>query len=238
MGAGSWAWRRGQLGPAAGEGEQWAQVVAQATLSFAAASPHSNLLNIHNPICWPKLQFGPGDEANAVRAGWLPASAARYQTVDRATGKPLAGLNRGSVNWNARRGRYVAIAVQVGGQDQVAIGGGPSKFGELFYCEAPTITGPWRACDRIITHDVTGASCYNPLQLPWLDEDGGNVLYIACTWTSMSSGGDGPNDRACDYDMYGGQHCAVAVPRYEYNNVVFRLNVTRDLPHLPHLAQE
>ena len=128
--------------------------------------------------------------------------------------------------------------VQVGGQDQVAIGGGPSKFGELFYCEAPTITGPWRACDRIITHNVTGASCYNPLQLPWLDEEGGNVLYIACTWTSMSSGGDGPNDRACDYDMYGGQHCAVAVPRYEYNNVVFRLNVTRDLPHLPHLAQE
>lgn len=140
MGAASWAWRRGQLGPAAGEGEQWAQ-------------------------------FGPGDEAKAVRAGWLPASAARYQTVERATGKSLAGLNRGSVNWNAHRGRYVAIAVQVGGQDQVAIGGGPSKFGELFYCEAPTITRPWRTCDRIITHNVTGVSCYNPLQLLWLDEE-------------------------------------------------------------------
>lgn len=67
------------------------------------------------------------------------------------------------------------------------------------------------------------------MQLPWLDEQDGNVLYLACTWTSMSSGGSGPTDRSCDYDMYGGQHCAIAVPRYEYNNVVFRLDVDRDL---------
>ena len=27
----------------------------------------------------------------------------------------------------------------------------------------------------------------------------------------MSSGGDGLNDRGCEYGMYGGQHCAVAL---------------------------
>ena len=177
--------------------------------------------------------FGPEDEAKAIDAGWLPRSAARMQTIDRATGKQLAGLARGSINWNAYRKAYILIADQIGQADQTAIGGGPSKYGELFYCEAPAVTGPWKECDRIITHNVTGASCYNPLQLPWLDEDNGRVIYLACTWTSMSSGSSGPSDRVCDFDMYGGQHCAVAVPRYEYNNVVFRLDLERDVPLLP-----
>ena len=35
-----------------------------------------------------------------------------------------------------------------GGPSQTALGGGPSKYGELFYCEAPTITGPWKECHR------------------------------------------------------------------------------------------
>ena len=103
----------------------------------------------------------------------------------------------------------------------------PSRYGELWYCEAPEITGPWKECHRIITHALTGASCYNPLQLPWLDEEGGKTIYIACTWTAMASGVDGPKSRACAFDMYGGRGCAVAVPRYEYNNLVFKLDVER-----------
>jgi hypothetical protein len=200
MGEDSWEWHRGSLGkPGAG----------------AAGRQY--------------VHFGPQDEAKAIKAGWLPHAAARMQTVDRATGKPLVGLSRGSVNWNAHRNAYVLIADQSSTSHQAGNAGSPSKYGELFYCEAPTITGPWRECDRIITHNVTGASCYNPMQLPWLDEGQGKVIYLACTWTSMSSGIDGPTDRVCDYDMYGGQHCAVAVPRYEYNNLVFRLDVDRDL---------
>jgi hypothetical protein len=195
MDSSSWTWRRGNLGR-------------------ADAGPGEQ---------WEP--FGPNDEAAAIKAGWLPRSAARMQTVDRATGKALVGLARGSINWNAHRNAYVLIADQMGLGQQTAIDDRRSKYGELFYCEAPTVTGPWKYCDRIITHNVTGASCYNPLQLPWLDEEEGRVIYLACTYTSMSSGNDGPKDRVCDFDMYGGQHCAVAVPRYEYNNVVFRLDV-------------
>lgn len=41
----------------------------------------------------------------------------------------------------------------------------------------------------------------------------------------MASGGGKGTDRACAFDEYGGGGCAVAVPRYEYNNLVFRLEV-------------
>ena len=51
------------------------------------------------------------------------------------------------------------------------------------------------------------------------------VRYFACTWTSMTSGAAGKADRACRFDDYGGVDCAVAVPRYEYNNLVFKLDV-------------
>ena len=89
------------------------------------------------------------------------------------------------------------------------------------------MTGPWGDCDRIITHNTTGASCYNPQELPWLQHRGGEAIYVACTWTSMASGGGSATDRACAWDEYGGQGCAVAVPRYEYNNVVFKVQTDR-----------
>ena len=41
----------------------------------------------------------------------------------------------------------------------------------------------------------------------------------------MSSSAPGKTDRNCRNDDYGGVDCAVAVPRYEYNNVVFGLDV-------------
>ena len=95
----------------------------------------------------------------------------------------------------------------------------------MYYCESTEIVGPWDKCTVVATHDWTGSSCYNPLQLAWLDEDEGKVVYFACTWTSMSSSAPGNTDRVCKFDEYGGVGCAVAVPRYEYNNLVFRLDV-------------
>jgi len=169
--------------------------------------------------------FGPAEEAAAIKAGYLQPSDARMQVSDRATGKPLAGmLSRGSVNWNPHRQVYVLVADQTLPSPYAAEAGNPSRYGEIWYCESTSITGPWRECDRVITHSLTGASCYNPQQLPWMDEQGGRYIYIACTWTSMASSGQGNTDRVCAYDEYGGKGCALAVPRYEYNNVVFRLD--------------
>eukprot|EP00937_MAST-01D_sp_MAST-1D-sp2_P001444 g1444.t1 len=168
--------------------------------------------------------FGPSQEAEMVRAGLLRHADAHMQVVDAATGAPIGGvLARGSVNWNTHRQRYALIANR---RDEAA-SGSSSRFGEIYYCEAAAVTGPWTRCAVVATHNVTGTSCYNPLQLPWLDEGGGRAIYLACTWTSMASGAPGATDRACRFDDYGGVDCAVAVPRYEYNNLVYRLDVDR-----------
>ena len=85
------------------------------------------------------------------------------------TKRPIGGtLSRGSVNWNAHRERYVLIADRV----DDAPADGSSRFGEIYYCEAAAITGPWAECTAVARHNLTGTSCYNPLQLPWLDEAG------------------------------------------------------------------
>jgi len=168
--------------------------------------------------------FGPAQEAAMLKAGALAHDAARMQVVDAATKAPIGGvLSRGSVNWNAFRRKYVLIADRTDDGET----DGTSRFGEIYYCEAPAITGPWTECHKVVTHQATGNSCYNPLQLPWLDEGGGRVVHLACTFTSMSSSRSGRRDRSCAFDGYGGVDCAIAVPRYEYNNLVFRLNVEK-----------
>ena len=207
MDASSWGWRRGDLGDAAAD-DSWAK-------------------------------FGPLDEFRALQGGYLQLRDARMQVRDGATGRPLQPapggsgggetlLARGSVNWNAHRSKYVLIADQSSPQRRSGSPAGkPSAYGELWYCESDAVTGPWGDCDRIITHNTTGASCYNPQELPWLQHRGGEAIYVACTWTSMASGGGSATDRACAWDEYGGQGCAVAVPRYEYNNVVFKVQTDR-----------
>ena len=131
MNAASWRWRRGDY---AGDG-------------------------------WPGWhKFGPLEEKKAIDAGLLPLNDARMQVVDGATGKPLQPasgdqtlLARGSVNWNAHRGKYVLIADQSSPQrTSGSPSGSPSEYGELWLCEADDVTGPWSECDRIITHDTTG----------------------------------------------------------------------------------
>jgi hypothetical protein len=171
--------------------------------------------------------FGPEQEAAAIREGKLAAADSRMQVVDAQTKQPIGGiLIRGSVAWNAHRNAYLLIAVR----KHEAASDGTSRFGEIYACEASEITGPWRECTNVVTHNVTGSSCYNPMALPWLEEEGGRVVFLACTFTSMTSGTDGASDRACRFDDYGGVDCAVAVPRYEYNNLVFRLDLAKMPP--------
>lgn len=169
--------------------------------------------------------FGPNEELHAVAKGLLAPEKTRYQVRDVATGKPMSGgLARGSVNWNSYRKKYVLIA------DKGNHGGASkySNYGELWYCEALALTGPWHDCLRVISHAGTGTSCYNPLQLTFMDEAAGQAIYVACTFTSMwSSQQKQPRDKSCAFSDYGGQGCSVAVPRYEYNNIVYKLNLTQ-----------
>src|SRR5204863_5688120 len=98
--------------------------------------------------------------------------------------------------WNAYRRRWVLIAVEQGGS---------SLLGEVRYAEADTPVGPWAYAVKVVTHDRY--SFYNPKQHPMFDKEGGRVIFFEGTYTHTFSGN--PD----------------ATPRYDYNQVMYRLDL-------------
>ena len=83
----------------------------------------------------------------------------------------------------------------------------------------------------VSTHNASGSSCYNALHMPHLDLSNGTIFY-ACTYTSMWSNNRtlGPNLwSTCLFGsrLGSGQGCAPVAPRYEYNNLVYRVDLMR-----------
>lgn len=101
----------------------------------------------------------------------------------------------GSVFWNPYRKRWVMISGQAGGTS--------SYLGELWFAEADTPIGPWVYARKIVTHDHY--TFYNPTQHPFLDGNGGRLLYLEGTYTDTYSGNP---------DL---------TPRYNYNQIMYRL---------------
>ena len=137
----------------------------------------------------------PPQQAKLVRDGVLAADEALVQLRDVETGKPVEA-HAGSVYWNAHRGRWIMIAVQ---------SGGTSFLGEVWYAEADTPVGPWVYARKVVTHDR--CSFYNPKQHPYFDRAGGRVIFFEGTYTHTFSGNSEPT------------------PRYEYNQVLYRLDL-------------
>ena len=146
---------------------------------------------------------GPKEQAELVRKGKLKEEDALLKLRDVETGKAVLA-HSGSVYWNAWRKRFVMIAVQ---------SFGASLLGEVWYAEAPTPTGPWASARKIVTHERY--SFYNPKQHPFFDEKGGQVIYFEGTYTAMFSGNTDPT------------------PRYEYNQVMYRLDLNDPRLSLP-----
>lgn len=118
----------------------------------------------------------------------------------------------GSVEWNEYRGRWVLIAVE---------SGGTSMLGEVWFAEADTPLGPWVYARKVATHDRY--SFYNPKQHPYFAKDGGRVVYFEGTYTQTFSGNP------------------EATPRYDYNQVMYRLDLSDPRLNLPvavHLGGE
>ncbi|MHB8952189.1 MAG: hypothetical protein ACYC4U_04360 [Pirellulaceae bacterium] len=115
--------------------------------------------------------------------------------LDVDTGKPVR-VHRGTVAWNAYRQRWIMIAGEQGGT---------SMLGEVWYAEAPTLTGPWRRAKKIVTHDQY--SFYNPVHHAFFDQAGGRRIYFEGTYTTSFSGNP------------------TATPRYDYNQVMYRLDL-------------
>ena len=123
---------------------------------------------------------------------------ARYAFLD-AGGRPVQ-IHGGSIAYNAFRKKWILIGVQ---QDPKAT---PSLLGEVWYAEADAPTGPWPSAVKVATHPRY--SFYNPRHHPFLDEDGGRVVYFEGTYTRTFSGNPTPT------------------PRYEYNQLMYRLDLS------------
>ncbi len=116
---------------------------------------------------------------------------------DMESGKPITP-HGGSVYYNAYRRKWIAIFVQAGGTS--------SYLGEVWYAEADTPVGPWAYARQVATHNKY--SFYNPKQHPYFDQDGGRTIYFEGTYSWTFSGSE---ERA--------------TPRYDYNQIMYRLNL-------------
>ena len=129
-------------------------------------------------------------------AGTLEKEEVDRRFEDAETGDAVIA-HGGSVSWNAYRQKWVMIFVQTFGR---------SLLGEVWYAEAPEITGPWRKATRVATHDRY--SFYNPKQHPMLEEENGRFIYFEGTYTHTFSGNP------------------EKTPRYDYNQVMYRLDLS------------
>ncbi|MHC4519441.1 MAG: hypothetical protein ACYTAS_12695, partial [Planctomycetota bacterium] len=134
-------------------------------------------------------------EASVIEA--LEEEAKEVRVYDVASGKAVAPHN-GTVYYNAYRQRWIGIFVQHFGD--------PSFLGEVWYAEADTPVGPWAYARRIVTHKKY--SFYNPKHHPLFDQDGGRTVYFEGTYSHTFSGSP-----------------ETATPRYDYNQIMYRLNL-------------
>ncbi|MGB8170913.1 MAG: hypothetical protein WCF18_25650 [Chthoniobacteraceae bacterium] len=138
-------------------------------------------------------------EEELIRTGKLPPEAAHYRVVDGSSGETVA-IQGGSIEWNQFRKKWVLIGSQAGGKSA------PSYLGEVWYAEADSVTGPWRKAVKIASHPHY--TFYNPRHHLFFDEEGGRRIYFEGTYTQTFSGNP------------------VATPRYEYNQLMYRLDLT------------
>ena len=103
-----------------------------------------------------------------------------------------------SRTWNAYRQRFSELVQQVGGSS--------SYLGEIWYSEGDTPLGPWVYSRKVVTHD--DYTFYNPRQHPFFDQQDGRLIYFEGTYVTTFA-----------------SNAAVPTPRYDYNQVMYRLDL-------------
>jgi hypothetical protein len=160
-----------------------------------------------------RLDSGNGDKAYRwVRAGELidneiftKASAIKalrkekqdVYLYDIESGNKISP-HGGSVYFNGYRRRWIMVTVQQFGE--------PSYLGEVWYAEADSPVGPWAYTRKIVTHNKY--SFYNPMHHSYFDQNGGRELFFEGTYSYTFSGS-----------------AENATPRYDYNQIMYRLNL-------------
>jgi hypothetical protein len=116
--------------------------------------------------------------------------------VSAIDGKPVKP-HSGHIAWNAWRQRWVTVFMQAFGK--------PSAFGELWYAEADSPTGPWGKAVKVLSH--ARYTFYNPRLHPEFTPPDSPVLMFEGTYTAEFSSAPCPT------------------PRYNYNQVLYRLDL-------------
>jgi hypothetical protein len=163
-----------------------------------------------HPVLWqdengkPWVLFGnplPTLRCPATFEGWQDPS--QWEPVEPQATLRSADDGRsirphsGSIAWNPWRQRWVTIFMQWFGK--------PSAFGELWYAEADTPTGPWGPAVNILSHD--NYTFYNPrIHADFTPQDS-PVLLFEGTYTVQFA--DKPHP----------------TPRYDYNQILYRLDL-------------
>jgi len=164
-------------------------------------------LEARGPCRW--IAFGAlmGHDTSAKSAVIKALAKEKEKTYlyDIESGKRLSP-HGGSVYFNAYRHRWVMIVVESSGQT--------SHLGEVWYAEADTPVGPWPYARKVVTHDKY--SFYNPAQHPYFAQEGTRLIYFEGTYcTSFSRDAD------------------QATPRYDYNQIMYRLDLSDPRLALP-----
>lgn len=120
-----------------------------------------------------------------------------YSFIDPETNKELK-THAGSMAWNPYLKKWIAIFTQVEGTT--------SALGEIWLSTADVPEGPWNHAVKIVTHDHY--TFYNPCHHPFLNQEGGKVIYFEGTYTKLFSSSP------------------VATPRYDYNQIMYRLDLS------------
>ena len=136
-------------------------------------------------------------EKELVKKGEIRPEESYFQMRSINSGERVQ-LASGSVSWNEHRKKWIMIGVQSFGN--------PSFLGEIWFSESDTLSGPWLAAKKIVTHD--NYSFYNPKQHPYFDQDGGRVIFFEGTYTNMFTDNKDPT------------------PRYNYNQIMYRLDLS------------
>lgn len=158
-----------------------------------------------NPF--PRLRCRAAFEAFMDVPSWEHLAWQETVPVDRADPPPADAGPRaapesvrphsGTIAWHPWRNRWVTVFMQWWGT--------PSAFGELWYAEADSPTGPWGPAVKVLSHD--NYTFYNPrIHAEWFDADA-PILIFEGTYSRAFA--DRPEPTA----------------RWDYNQVLYRLDL-------------
>jgi len=145
-----------------------------------------------NPL--PNLRCAANFEAWEDPSAWEVLKP--QETLSSASGAAVKP-HSGSIAWNDYRQRWVTIFMQAFGK--------PSVFGEVWYAEADSPTGPWGKAVKVLSHE--NYTFYNPRLHAELVPAGSHFLLFEGTYSRTFANHPEPT------------------PRYDYNQILYRVDL-------------